>query len=52
MAVALDALDLEMADFLFSLGQLDQQRDDLDRKLGAMCARPEAAVSEMEREAV
>lgn len=39
-------------DFFFSLGQLDQQLKDLDRKLGAMCGKLEGMVSELEREAV
>lgn len=38
-------------DFLFSLGRLDGQLEDLDRKLGAMCKRLEDMVSELEREA-
>ena len=39
-------------DFLFSLGRLDAQMDELIRKLGAMCKRLENMVSDLEREAV
>ncbi|MEI2763785.1 hypothetical protein [Methanothrix soehngenii] len=38
-------------DFLFSLGRLGGQLEELDRKLGAMCKRLENMVSDLEREA-
>ena len=39
-------------DFLFSLGRLDAQMDELIRRLGAMCAKLEGVRSDLEREAV
>lgn len=38
-------------DFLFSLGRLDAQMDELIRKLGAMCSKLEGLRSDLEREA-
>jgi hypothetical protein len=39
-------------DYLFSLGRLDSQLEELDRKLGAMCSKLEGVVTDLEREAV
>lgn len=39
-------------DFLFSLGRLDAQMDELIRRLGAMCAKLEGMATDLEREAV
>ena len=39
-------------DYLFSLGRMDRMLEDMNNKLGAMIARLEGMVSELEREAV
>lgn len=39
-------------DFLFPLGRLDAQMDELIRRLGAMCSKLEGMAADLEREAV